>query len=186
MLLQPPRTAHSPCKPYSREQPASARVTCARRCHRPACSAVVDTPQLIDQDVTNSSKDQPNILVKSQLDSSRAEFEMNSRVQVPRNKVLTTTMIAHATNKDVNQVKWYCRHGNGSLCCRADLALQHVRFRNPTPFLCNESRTKVYREHTVKAQPEKPVPTQSLCPASSSKSHFRHCHSGLQTQQCCP
>ena len=65
---------------------------------------MADTAQVVDQGVAISIKDQPEPLAKSQLNSSRADSDMNSRVQVPRNKVLTTTMIAHATNKDVNQV----------------------------------------------------------------------------------
>ena len=105
MLLQLPQPAHNSCKGCSRQQPAFARVTSARRCRsRSARIPVVDTVQVIDQDVANSIKDQPDVLVNSQLNSCRADPDMNSRVQVPRNKVLTTTMIAHATNKDVNQV----------------------------------------------------------------------------------
>ena len=105
MLLRLPQPAHSPCKRCSRQQSAFARVTSARRCcKRSARTAVVDTVQVIAQDVANSIKDQPDVLVNSQLNTSRADPDMNSRVQVPRNKVLTTTMIAHATNKDVNQV----------------------------------------------------------------------------------
>ena len=102
MLLQSP---HSPCKHCSRQQPAFAFATSARRSRsRSARSAVVNTVQVVDPDVTNSIKDQPDPLAKSQLNSSRADSDMHSRVQVPRNKVLTTTMIAHATNKDITQV----------------------------------------------------------------------------------
>lgn len=106
MLLQAPQLPHSPFDPCCRQQqPATARATTARRrCHsRSAQVAAVDTTQVIDKGITNISKLDP--IVKSQLDSTRAEPDMNSRVQVPRNKVLTTTMIAHATNKDVSQVK---------------------------------------------------------------------------------
>ena len=111
MFLQFPQLAHSPCNHCSRQQPAFARVTSVRRYRsRPARIAVVDTAQVVDQDVTSSINNQPEALAKSQLNSSRADFDMNSRVQVPRNKVLTTTMIAHATNKDVIQVTCPCHH----------------------------------------------------------------------------
>lgn len=115
MPLQVPQLAPSPFGTGSRQQqPATARLTSARRCHsRPAQIAVVDTAQVVDPDVTKTSK--LDVLAKSQLDSTRAEPDMNSRVQLPRNKVLTTTMIAHATNKDVSQVKRYCYYDIGTL-----------------------------------------------------------------------
>lgn len=117
MLLQGPQLAHSLFSTGNKQQqPATARVTSARRCHsRPAQIAVVDTAQVANSDGTKSSK--LDVLAKSQLDSTRAEPDMNSRVQLPRNKVLTTTMIAHATNKDVSQVIRYCHHDIGSLLC---------------------------------------------------------------------
>lgn len=113
MVLQLPQPVHSPCKHCNRQQPTFARFTSARRCRsRSARRVVVDTVQVIDQDVSNSTKDQPETLVKSQLNSSRADPNMHSRVQVPRNKVLTTTMIAHATNKDLKQVTQDRRHSS--------------------------------------------------------------------------
>lgn len=103
MVLQLPQPVHSPCKHCGKQQPAFVRFTSARRCRsRSARQVVVDTAQVIDQDVTSSAKDQSETLV-AQL-NSRADPNMHSRVQVPRNKVLTTTMIAHATNKDLKQV----------------------------------------------------------------------------------
>lgn len=105
MLLQVPQLAHCPLHPDSTPRAMLSSVTAARRCRiRSASTSVADTAQLIEQNTKASSKDQLDIWARSQLPGAPAEPEMGSRVQIPRNKVLTTTMIAHATNKDINQV----------------------------------------------------------------------------------
>ena len=65
---------------------------------------MVATAQILVEDVDTTSQLEREVLTKSHLEQSPASSEMGSTVQVPRNKVLTTSMIAHATNKDVNQV----------------------------------------------------------------------------------
>lgn len=106
MLLQVPQLAHCPLHPDSTPRAMLSSVTAARRCRiRSASTSVADTAQLIEQNTKASSKDQLDIWARSQLPGAPAEPEMGSRVQIPRNKVLTTTMIAHATNKDINQVR---------------------------------------------------------------------------------
>lgn len=105
MNLQAP--ALTPCTHHPRiqHQPVSSRISAARRCHtRSARTLVADTTQLIDQDIQASSQDQLDVLSRSQPDSAPAEPDMGSRLQIPRNKVLTTNMIAHATNQNVSQV----------------------------------------------------------------------------------
>lgn len=107
MLLQAPRLAQCHLYGSHRQQPDLSRVTRARR--NPGCKSslttVIDPAQTLEEQVEVSSQVEREFLAKSQLKpTSPAATEMGSTVQVPRNKVLTTSMIAHATNKDVNQV----------------------------------------------------------------------------------
>ncbi|DBA99259.1 TPA: hypothetical protein ACH3X3_011871 [Trebouxia sp. C0006] len=107
MLLQAPRLAHCHLYGSHRQQPDLSRVTRARR--NPGCKSslttVIDPAQTLEEQVEASSQVEREFLAKSQLKpTGPAATDMGSTVQVPRNKVLTTSMIAHATNKDVNQV----------------------------------------------------------------------------------
>ena len=106
MLLQLPQLAHCPLHPTSKPRAIRSCITAARHCHiRSASTSVADTAQLLEQNTKSVGKDQLDVWARSQLHGAPAEPDMGSRVQIPRNKVLTTTMIAHATNKDITQVE---------------------------------------------------------------------------------
>lgn len=106
MLLQAPSLAQCRLHGCHRQHFDLSRITGFRRTpsNRSSHTTVVDTAQVLKEDTGTTSQLEREILTRSQLEQSPASSEMGSTVQVPRNKVLTTSMIAHATNKDVNQV----------------------------------------------------------------------------------
>lgn len=177
MLLQAPKLAQCHLHGCYRQQPDLSRITGAR--HIRGCkalpAAVLDIAQVVEKETETSSKAQLDFLARSALEQNS---DMGSKVQVPRNKVLTTSMIAHATNKDFNQVysacslaaipSWQCISSTSCLC----------RFRNHTPCHCKGLHTKASPERIAKAQLGRPARTQSLYPVNSSKLHFRPYRSG--------
>ena len=97
MLLNLPAAAH--CHPHSsnRQHPGPTRG-CGR----------LSTAQVIEQEVAPHSADQTDQLTRSHSEPGQKTSDMGSKPQIPRNKVLTTSMIAHATNKEVDQVRQIC------------------------------------------------------------------------------
>ena len=172
MLLQAPRLAQCHLYGSHRQQPDLSRVTRARR--NPGCKSslttVIDPAQTLEEQVGVSSQVEREFLAKSQVKStSPAATDMGSTVQVPRNKVLTTSMIAHATNKDVNQVSKAAQTLQDAYFVAAILNQVKCRFRNHIHCLCKELHIRESQEHTAKAQLARLAQTQNPYHVSSSK-----------------
>ena len=172
MLLQAPRLAQCHLYGSHRQQPDLSRVTRARR--KPGCKSslttVTDPAQTLEEQVTSSNQVERDFLAKSQLKpTSPAATDMGSTVQVPRNKVLTTSMIAHATNKDVNQVSRAAQTLRDVQFVAVILNQVKCRFRNHIRCLCKELHIRESQEHTAKAQLARLAQTQNPYHVSSSK-----------------
>ncbi len=171
MLLQAPRLAQCHLHGSHRQQPDLSRVTRARR--NPGCKSslatVIDPAQTLEGEAETSSLVEREFLAKSQLKASPAATDMGSTVQIPRNKVLTTSMIAHATNKDVNQVSRAVQTLQDVHFVAVILNKVKCRFRNHIHCLCKELHIRESQEHTVKAQLARLAQTQSPYHVSSSK-----------------
>ena len=110
MLLNPPAAAQCHSQNSNRQLPGPTRVSnrinsarCRQGSSRPAFA--VNTAQVVEQETITHSPDQTEHLTSSHSESGPKSSDMSSKPQIPRNKVLTTSMIAHATNKDVDQVR---------------------------------------------------------------------------------
>ena len=106
MLLQSPGLSDFCLRACHPHQPNLIRVTRTSRSHicRKSRAAAVDTAQVIEEETDSSNKFDLNISARSPEAQSPANPEPGFKMQIPRNKVLTTNMIAKATNKDVSQV----------------------------------------------------------------------------------
>ncbi len=171
MLLQAPRLAQCHLYGSHRQQPDLSRVTRARRLPgcRSSLTTVIDPAQTLEEEVGVSSQVEREFLAKSQLKSSPAVTDMGSTVQIPRHKVLTTSMIAHATNKDVNQVPRVAQTLQDAHFVAVILNKVTCRFRNHIHCLCKELHIRESQEHTAKAQLARLAQTQNPYHVSSSK-----------------
>ena len=113
MLMHPqrqPLTSLRDCKKLSEVR---VQGNAARSQHRSCASRTVNTAQVLEADLearieSNYNASTASRSQQSHLQSPATGREMGSRVHIPQHKVLTTSMIAQATNKNVEKVHTAC------------------------------------------------------------------------------